>query len=85
MKIEVFETTICDFIRSELHGSRNLAAFGPGDSLFALGLDSLAVMRIVAFCEEEFDVAIPDEDLMPDNFENVQSLARLVVRIKSDK
>jgi acyl carrier protein len=26
-------------------------------------LDSLAVMRIVAFCEEEFDLAISDEEL----------------------
>ena len=45
--------------------------------------DSPAVMKIVALCEEEFDIAIPDEELIPDNFESVRTLARLVERIKS--
>ena len=46
-------------------------------------LDSPAVMKIVAFCEEEFDIAIPDEELIPDNFESVRTLARLIERIRS--
>jgi acyl carrier protein len=83
MNIDAFETSICEFIETELRGSRKLAVLKPGDSLFALGLlDSLAVMRIVTFCEEEFDMAIPDEELIPDNFENVHTLARLIERIK---
>lgn len=84
MSIEVFERAIRNFIRNELNAAGNLAALDAGDSLFALGLlDSLAVMKIVAFCEEEFDIAIPDEELMPDNFESVRTLARLIERIKS--
>jgi acyl carrier protein len=83
MNIDAFESSICKFIRTELQGARNLPTLKPRDSLFALGLlDSLAVMRIVAFCEEEFDIAIPDEELMPDNFESVHTLARLIERIK---
>jgi acyl carrier protein len=86
MNIQTFESSICDFLRNELSGTRNLAVLKPDDSLFKLGvLDSLAVMRIVAFCEEEFDVAIPDEELIPDNFETVHALARLIERLKSSR
>ena len=44
--------------------------FGEG-----VGLDSIEALRIVTAVEERFDVAIADEDLDPDQFATVGTLA----------
>jgi acyl carrier protein len=45
-------------------------------------LNSIAIMQIVAFCEEMFEINIPEEELVPENFENIRVIAELVTRIK---
>jgi acyl carrier protein len=45
-------------------------------------LNSIAIMQIVAFCEEMFEINIPEEELVPENFENIRIIAELVTRIK---
>jgi acyl carrier protein len=37
-------------------------------------------MRIVAFCEEMFEIVIPEEELLTEHFENVRAIGRLVDR-----
>ena len=37
-------------------------------------------MRTVAFCEEIFEISIPEKELLPDNFENLRAIAQLVER-----
>lgn len=52
---------------------------GPDDSLLERGiLDSLAIVKLLSFLEEEFDVEIDDADFDPDNFETINSIAKLV-------
>lgn len=41
-------------------------------------VDSLGILDLVAFIEDEFGVAAEDEDLVPENFESIQSLTRFV-------
>lgn len=41
-------------------------------------LDSMGIMQVVSFLESEFDVEIDDEDLVPDNFGTIGSIANLV-------
>ncbi len=41
-------------------------------------LDSMALMRLVAFLEEEFDIEIDEMDVTADNFRTVEDMARLV-------
>jgi acyl carrier protein len=41
-------------------------------------LDSMALMRLVAFLEEEFDVELADEDITVENFKTVGNIARVV-------
>lgn len=54
------------------------------ESLLAAGiLDSLAVVKLVAYIEDEFDVEIPDSDFDPDNFESVSAIKDLVERIRA--
>ncbi len=41
-------------------------------------LDSLGILDIVTFIENEFQIMIEDEDLVPENFQSVSSLAEFL-------
>jgi len=49
------------------------------DNLLESGIiDSLGVLELVTFMQQEFSVAIADEDLTPENFQNIESMVRFV-------
>lgn len=56
--------------RQELKESENLLEGGI--------LDSLGVLDVVAFLEGEFGISIADEELTPENFQNIERLAAFV-------
>lgn len=62
--------------------SGSLLATGPdfhaNSDLFALGLDSMAIMQLLLLVEEEFGAAIPAESVSREHFSTVRSLARLI-------
>ena len=75
------ETIIRDHILHEVLYDKELGDLGAEDSLLETELlDSIAIMQIVAFCEQVFDIDIPEEELLPDNFENIRAIARVVER-----
>ena len=41
-------------------------------------LDSLAVLRLVAFIEDQFDLALNPDEIDPDNFRTLSDMAKLV-------
>lgn len=41
-------------------------------------LDSLGLMQLVSFLESEYALTIRDEDLVPQNFETIGAIAKLV-------
>jgi acyl carrier protein len=41
-------------------------------------IDSLGLMQIVHFLEQECDVEIADEDLLPENFATLSAITKLV-------
>jgi acyl carrier protein len=51
------------------------------ESLLESGIvDSTGVLEIVAWVEESFGFRVPDEDLLPENFDSVQRLAGYLAR-----
>ena len=46
--------------------------------LYALGLDSMAIMQLLILVEEEYGVSLPEGALTRENFSTVRQLARLV-------
>lgn len=51
----------------------------PTDKLLESGiLDSLGVLDLVAFLEEEFQVVVSDEELLPENFQTIENLIAFV-------
>jgi acyl carrier protein len=41
-------------------------------------LDSLGLMQLVAYLEEEFDVDIDDQDMVADNFKDISRITALI-------
>lgn len=47
--------------------------------LLAKGVvDSLGMLKLVSVIEEEFDVEIDDDDIVPDNWKTIRNIANLV-------
>jgi acyl carrier protein len=69
------ENALAEFVRNELLHGRKVALTSDADLLSAGIVDSLGILRLVAFMEERFGVKVPDEDVVFENFhENFQSL-----------
>jgi len=43
-------------------------------------LDSVGVMELVAFLEQDFSLTISDEDLIPENLDSVDNLVKYIGR-----
>lgn len=49
------------------------------DNIFALGLvNSLFAMQLVTFIEQEFDIAVSNEELDIDNFSTINNICGLI-------
>ncbi len=42
------------------------------------GFDSTQLLEFILNLEEEFDIIIPDEDLVPDNFSSLRAIAEYI-------
>ena len=55
------------------------------DDLYDEGvLDSLDMVRLVTEIGMEFDVQIPAEELIPENFQNVKTIMALIERLDEE-
>lgn len=83
MNLTPTEATVRQFLIEDVFYDKDLKDLGPEDSLLEKGLlDSLAILKTVTFCEEQFGITIPDEDVLPDHFESVRAIAKLVDRVR---
>lgn len=54
---------------------REVTDIAPHDGFFQTNLlDSLALLDFVMFIERDLGIAIPGEDILPENFENLEAL-----------
>jgi acyl carrier protein len=44
-------------------------------------VDSIGVVELLAFIDEEFGVDIPEEELLSDEFSNIDGIARIVAAL----
>lgn len=47
-------------------------------------LDSFDIISLVAEVDSEFDVAIPAEELVPENFNSADAIYKLIVRLDEE-
>jgi len=69
---------IRDFISEEILFEDNSTGLTDETPLLNGVMDSLGLMQLVAFLEEEFDVEIDDADMTADHFRTVNDIEHLV-------
>ena len=76
--------SIRDFITREiLHGSL-MNPLQDQDLLIESGIiDSLGIMTLLTFLEEEFSIEVPGDELIPENFESIIAITAMVERRKN--
>lgn len=63
----------------QLARARRIAEIRPRDNLLAQGIvDSLAIVKLTLCLEERFPIRVTDEDIVPENFRDIESLSRFV-------
>jgi acyl carrier protein len=69
---------IREFVQKQFPLARK-SSLSDEDSLLESGIvDSLGILELVNFVTEEFGVAVTDEDLQPETFNSIGSLAAFV-------
>lgn len=76
---------IKSYIFQELVFTENPDEFGEGDDLLQAGLDSMAIMRLVLFIENEFGVVLPDDELVPENLQTLGRLENWIRRLQQQR
>lgn len=72
---------IREFIQNEIVQHALDKPLDDNDQLVDSGIiDSLGIMSLLSFLEENFSIQIPSEDLSPENFASVSTLTALVER-----
>ena len=57
--------------------------FSDSESFLESGLiDSTGILEVIAFLEETYEIAIDDEEMIPENLDSVDRVARFVVSKK---
>jgi len=73
------EATINSFISRELISRPELLPLKGDTPLLESGiLDSLALLRLLVFLEEELKVSVDDFEVIPENFETIDSICAYV-------
>lgn len=71
--------TLEKFITEEIMLAAGRQRLDPQQSLIAGGiLDSLALLRLIQFIEEQFDITVNDGDVVSDNFETLAAAETFV-------
>ena len=83
MTREIIGDRIEQFIRSHFTIASTDRRFSRSVLLFEHGyVDSVGAVELLAFIQEELGVAIPDEDLLSDEFSTIDGIATIVTRLQ---
>lgn len=72
------------FIQQNLVSDESTRPIGQHDSLIDRGvIDSMGLFQLMSFIEQETGIRIPDEEVLPENFETVATMELLVQRLQA--
>ena len=78
-----FKAKIKEFIMTEVNPDRNLVEIDDDEPLVDSEIiDSLGILKIMAFLDEEFGIDLSAEEIKLENFKNVTSICSLVEKNK---
>jgi len=71
---------LMDFVKNEIMRNSNAKLDLDTDLLGAGILDSLGILQMVSFIEKTFNISVPDEDVVYDNFMSINTLVKYLQR-----
>ena len=75
-------SAVKDFFRQEVVGGDE-ADLAPTTDLIEQGIiDSINLHRLIGFLEERFELRLPDELIVPQNFRTLKAIQELVGRLQ---
>jgi len=76
---------IREFILSELVQDKSITSLSESESLIESGIiDSLGIQKLLAFLEENLSIQITDDDIVPENFETIETIVNLIKSKNAD-
>jgi len=82
-EIATYEEKVRKYIIENFLFEAANASLSRTDSLLESGVvDSTGILELVSFLEAEFDIAVRDEELIPDNFDSLERIAAYIDRKK---
>ncbi len=79
--MEQIERKVRQFIFENFLFGAGDEALGNDSSFLETGIiDSTGILEIVSYLEEEFDVSVADDEIVPENLDSVTKIARYVAR-----
>jgi len=66
----------------ELLGLGKGGGVSDSEDLLSGGLDSMGILRLTVFVEEQFGVRVPDETVVPENVRTLDALVRWVETLR---
>jgi acyl carrier protein len=74
-----FNAKIKEFIMKEVNPDLNLTELRDDEPLVESGIiDSLGILRIMAYLDEEFGIDLSAHEIKPENFKNITTICRLI-------
>jgi acyl carrier protein len=71
--------SIKNYVVTELVNDQQHSNLGDADQLIESGIiDSLGIMKLIGFLEDNLSVQIDDMELVPENFSTIDAIASLV-------
>lgn len=73
------EHDVREFLTLNFPLSGDAFAFGAADSLIGVGaIDSTGVLELIEFIEERYEIQVPDSEVLPENLDSIEAIARYV-------
>ena len=78
ISVDTISQELCSYIKSMIVDKRVVVE--PETNFNQIGIDSLSLIELVLFVERKFNITLPEEDLLPENFKSAETLAKCAFR-----
>ncbi|MFC1645680.1 acyl carrier protein [Candidatus Omnitrophota bacterium] len=71
------------YLLTEVAAGLDKKSLAPDDDLLSSGIiDSMGILKLLAFIEKTFGVKVSDEEMVPDNFQTLNALEEFINKKK---
>lgn len=68
-----------NYLLMELAADLGIETLSEEDDLLEQGIiDSMGIMNVIAFMEENFEIAVEDQEIVPDNFQTIKNMEQFI-------